>query len=158
MKRFPFPTIYISFFILATVLFSCGAFSAEEIDRISLEEITTKEESHPQTANLNLNAGDRLHIWTETELTFQERPSLEYQLLIIKGADTLALLKMDPEDRDIMFFETTTLSENSTILQFSGRIGKFLIKEKGTYTFSSTITSDATEPFELNKAELIIKK
>lgn len=83
---------------------------------------------------------------------------LEYQLLVIKDADTLNFFKLDPEDKDITMGEVKTQFRGNTSWRFSGRIGQFTIDEEGSYTFSSLLISSPNESLELSKADLVLKK
>lgn len=146
--------------LLHTLCFTygCDAISAEEVARLSFEKVATQEDLNIQSAELELKAGDKIQLWTEMNMEYEGNLGLEYQMLVIKGADTLAMYKLDPEEKDITMGEVKTSIGNDTKWRFSGRMSKITIEDDGLYTFSSLLLSSSNESLNLKKADLVLKK
>ncbi len=146
--------------ILLTLGFTygCDAISAEEVARMSFEKASTQEELHIQSTEVELKAGDKLQIWTEMSMEYEGPLGLEYQLLMIKGADTLAMYQLDPEDKDVTMGEVKTSFGSETKWRFSGRMAKIAIEDDGLYTFSSLLAASENPSLQLKKADLVLKK
>lgn len=146
--------------LLLTLCFvsGCDAISAEEVARLSFEKVATQEDLNIQSTELELKAGDKIQLWTEMNMEYEGNLGLEYQILVIKGADTLAMYKLDPEEKDITMGEVKTSIGNDTKWRFSGRMSKITIENDGLYTFSSLLLSSPNESLNLKKADLVLKK
>ncbi|GAB5527160.1 MAG: hypothetical protein Roseis2KO_50320 [Roseivirga sp.] len=139
-------------------IYGCDAISAEEVARLSFEKTASQEDLNIQSAELELKAGDKLQIWTEMSMEYEGSLGLEYQLLMIKGADTLAMYQLDPEDKDVTMGEVKTSFGSETKWRFSGRMTKITIEDDGLYIFSSVLAASENPSLKLKKADLVLKK
>lgn len=160
MKKAHSPLSLASILLLLTLVFTygCDAISAEEVARFSFEKVATQDDLNIQTAELELKAGDKIHLWTEMSMEYEGDLGLEYQMLVIKESDTLAFYKLDPEEKDITMGEVKTSFGNDTKWRFSGRMKQFTIESDGLYTFSSLLVSNENPSLKLKKADLVLKK
>jgi hypothetical protein len=141
-----------------TLTLGCDALSAEEVARFSFDRVSTEEDLNIQTQNIDLEAGEKVHLWTEMNMEYEGQLGLEYQILLIKGSDTLTFIRLDPEEKDITTGEFKTTIGGSTKWRFSGRMNHLTVEDAGTYTFSTLLVSSDNPSLKLNKADLVLKK
>ncbi len=149
--------IYLSIIITLPLLSGCG-FTAKEIGRISIDDLSTKENIQPKSIELNLNDGDNLSYWTEMNIEFEGELALEFQVQLSLDGKTLGIKSFDPFDRDITMGEFKSTVLNKTKWKFSGRMKEFNISQNGNYKFEVILISNGNESLKLNKAEFVFKK
>lgn len=159
MKKSSVPLLpKILFLLTLGFIYGCDAISAEEVARLSFDKVATQEDLNIQTTDLELKAGDKLQVWTEMSMEYEGSLGLEYKVMVTKGADTLAFLQLDPEEKDITMGEVKTSFGSETKWRFSGRMSKITIEDDGLYTFSSVLAASENPSLKLKKADLVLKK
>lgn len=149
---------HILIILFAFLLAACSAITGEEIARINIENISTKDNIDWKSVELDLNAGDKIHLWSEMDMKYEGDLALRYKLQVIKEADTLGYFEFDPMEKDITISELKTSFGNKTNWKFSGRSDFWNVKDSGHYVLRAILISNGNETLELNKSDIVIKK
>lgn len=149
---------HILIILLIYSLTSCSTIAGEEIARIKVESISTEENYDWKTIELDLKAGDKIHLWSEMDMDYEGELTLLYQIQIIKKSDTLGYIKFNPMEKDITLGEIKTSIGNKTSWKFTGHADFWNVKEEGHYFLRAVLVSNANESLKLNKSEIVLKK
>ena len=143
---------------LSIFLIACSALSGKEIASTSIEKISNIDNPSGQVITLDLNAGDKIWFWTDMDLSYNDELALEYQIQLIKNADTLGFIRFYPFQKKVTIGEVKTTFGGKTNWSFLGRMDFLQINESAKYTFRILLASNENETLVLNKARLILKK
>lgn len=102
--------------ILATlflvILYSCEAITGKEVARLNVVQISTQENLDWKSTTLDLQANEKVYFWAEMDMEYEGDLGLAYQVQVIKGADTLGVMELDPMDKDMTVGEVQTTFGN----------------------------------------------
>ena len=149
---------YLFIIIFACFLAACSAITGEEIARINIDHISTKENLDWKSIELDLNAGEKIHLWSEMDMKYEGALALRYQLQVIKDTDTLGYIEFDPMDKNITIGEIKTSFGNKTNWKFSGRSDTWNVQDSGHYFLRAILVSNGNESLELKKSDIVLKK
>jgi hypothetical protein len=137
---------------------ACSKITGEEIARIKISEISREGAIHWKSTTVDLKADEKVYFWTDMNLEFEGPLAMRYQIQLIKDADTLGLIELDPFEKDITIGEIKTTLNDKTNWRYSGRMDFHQIKEAGKYTFRTRLVTSPNRSLQLKQADLVLKK
>ena len=150
-------TFYLLLLVVSIITNGCG-FTADEIGRVSIDQLSTEGNIQSKSITLDLKNGDKLSYWADMNIEFEGELALEFQVRLTFNEKQLGARSFNPFDRDITMGEVKSTLLNKTTWRFSGRMKHFTIPEDGKYTFEVILLSNGNETFKMNKADLVFKK
>ena len=144
--------------IVPYLLISCNVLTGEEIGRIHVEGISSEGNFDWKATEVDLEAGDKVRLWSEMDMAYEGEIALLFQVQLVKGLDTLGYIKFDPLEKDIAIGEIKTSVGNKTKWKFSGSSEYWEVEESSHYLLRGILVSNGNESLQLNKSDIVLKK
>lgn len=144
-------------FILPLFLMGCSL-TGEEIARLDINKLSTKNNFIFKEATLDLKKGDEITFWSDMDMEYKGTVSLRFRLKIFKNGVEVSQIDIDPTKKNITIGEVKTALMDKTNWSFTGKNHELKIEEDATYAFKAVLISSKHPSLKINKAELIIKK
>jgi hypothetical protein len=141
------------------LLTDCDALTGEEIARLSINQVSTDENSLIiKETSLNLKKGEEIAIWSEMDIEYEGDVALRFRMEVSKDGENFGDLEIDPTDKNITIGEVKTSLMGKTDWRFSGKNSKIKIEEDGNYTFKGILVASENSTLKVTKAEIVLKK
>ncbi len=146
------------FLMVSGLFISCGAFTGEEVGRLSINKVSTSEENATiKETSLDLKKGDELGLWSEMDMEYEGAVELRFRIEVIKDGETIDNLEIDPTDKSISIMQSKTVWNNKTDWSYTGKNGEYTIKEDGNYTFRGFLVASENPSLVIEEAEFVLK-
>tara|TARA_B110001450_G_C17304795_1_gene352988 strand:+ start:22 stop:480 length:459 start_codon:yes stop_codon:yes gene_type:complete len=147
-----------SVLLLAFIIVSCSSITGEEIARLSLDKVSTKNNIFEKEISLALEKDDEISFWTKMDFKYENDVEIRYRIRVYKNDEEFKVLEYDPREKNITFGEVKTSFNDKTNWSFTGKNGELKIDETAQYTFKAILKTSTNKSFVFKVADLILKK
>lgn len=143
-------------FAFLFLTFSCDAITGEEVARLAINEISTKDNTKEKIVEVALLKDDEISIWSEIDVAYEGKADMQFSVGIFLNDELYKAMTFDPREKNVTMGEVKTDINGNVKWKFKGKNKTYKILEDGTYTIKSFFI--ASQNVNLQKAELVIKK
>ncbi|MCH2022925.1 MAG: hypothetical protein MK207_10655 [Saprospiraceae bacterium] len=137
---------------------NCSGFLGQEVGRLSINEVSKKNNKPWVETAIELNTGNDIDIWSELDIEYEGILELSFKLEVLRNGEPYRQLNINPMDKNLTMNEIKTSIMNKTSWSFSAKNTTVNIEEDANYTFRTFLLSSENPTLIIKKAEIILRK
>lgn len=144
--------------LLPAILFACDTLTGEEVARLPINVVSSKDSTIIKEVTLDLKKNDEIVFWSEMDIEYEGDVEMRFRVQAIRDTVIIGQLEIDPTEKNVTLGESKLSLMGKTSWSFTGRNTQITIENDGKYVFKALLAASDNPTLKINKAELVIKK